>query len=505
MSLPIRVRLTMWFALLLATVITLLGTFLVLQLQSDLRAGLDDTVAAGSRAIVRAYVDDGPTTEDELRADPAGEDFMDAASATLPQQSAAQVLGAGARVLESYGALAGERPLLPDATVAPGGGPALSTVRLGTDGQQYRLRATPFRDLGEDRLLLVAVSMQPVEDAVRRVLVLLLVAGPVTLAVTTVAAHGLARKALRPVERMTSDAQEIGATALDERIAVPAWQDEFWRLAVTLNAMLDRIERGVMDRHRLIADASHELRTPLAVMRAELDVSLRGDELPPAAREVLESAREEVDRMGRTVDNLLALAAADEGRLELLTVRVQLRRVVEDALAPLRLLAAAKEVSLTVEGGRWEAQADPHRLGLALTNLIENAIKFTPSGGGVRVSTWRHADEVGVTVSDGGPGVAEGDRELLFDRYYRADSERTHSMRGTGLGLAIARQVAIAHGGRIWVDSELGVGSAFSLALPSWRTLGVDGADQPADAAAPDDADRPGDTSPRLGDLAPKA
>ena len=145
--------------------------------------------------------------------------------------------------------------------------------------------------------------------------------------------------------------------------------------------MLDRLERGVEEKHRLVADASHELRTPLAAMRAELDVSLMDDDLPPAGREVLESTREEVDRMSRIVDNLLTLARVDEGRLELLTTRVDLGEAAIDAAArPLRPLATAKHVQLELNGAHCEAQADPQRLHQALTNFIENAIKFTHAG-----------------------------------------------------------------------------------------------------------------------------
>jgi heavy metal sensor kinase len=332
----------------------------------------------------------------------------------------------------------------------------------------------PYRTAGEQHYLVVGLSLQPVEDAVRRVLVLLLVAGPAALLASAFAAYWLSRKALRPVERMASDAQEIGTDRLYERVEVPTARDELGHLAVTLNAMLDRIERGVIDKRRLVADASHALRTPLAVMRAELDVSLRGDDLSPAAREVLESAREEVDRMARTVDNLIALAQTDEGRLELLTVPVDLRRAVHESAQPLRLLASANDVSMVLEGEPEQALADPQRLQLALTNLIENALKFSPPGSTVTVSSWRRDGEVGVTVRDEGPGIPEADREHLFDRYYRAGSARARNLSGSGLGLAICREVAIAHGGRIWVDSTVGEGSAFTLALPRWRALGLD-------------------------------
>ena len=474
MSTSIRVRLTTWYAALLTVVILGLGTFLVLQLQTDLRRAVEGQALASSTTLIHDIAD-GPEEIEansllDLTEDAKG--FERAARAALPTGGAAQVLDSQGRVLARYGAVAGDEPLVStDARRAAEGGPGTFTARLGKDQESYRVRVTAFVDHSRGVVLVVAVSLQPVEDAVQRVLVLLLIAGPAALAVTALGAYWLAYRALRPLERMTSDAQEIGTDRLHERVAVPAASDEVGHLALTLNAMLDRIERGVLDKRRLVADASHELRTPLAVMRAEIDVSLRGDELSPAAREVLHSAVDEVDRMGRTVDNLLTLAEVEQDRLELLTVRVGLRQAIEDGARPLRTLAAAKGVTLVLEGGRWDAQADPHRLHLALTNLIENAIKFTPAGGSVHVLTWQREGEVGVTVTDDGPGVPHKDREHLFDRFYRVDSARGSKIEGSGLGLAICREVALAHGGRIWVDSKIGQGSAFSLALPGWRSL----------------------------------
>ena len=138
------------------------------------------------------------------------------------------------------------------------------------------------------------------------------------------------------------------------------------------------------------------------------------------------------------------------------------------------MLASAKQVSLLAEGGPLEAQADPQRLHLALTNLIENAIKFTPPGSIVRVTSWRRGSEVGVTVSDEGPGIPAKDREHLFDRYYRAESARGRNVGGSGLGLAICHEVALAHGGRLWFEDAFGGGSTFFLALPSWRAMQIE-------------------------------
>jgi two-component system, OmpR family, sensor kinase len=461
-SLPIRVRLTAWYALLMAAIVVALGAFLVLQLRTDLRQAVDEKVEASSIRIERAYKDEG------------AEDFRDVALTVLPHEDgAAQLLDESGRVRLRHGSVAAGPPLAPaDARAAAlAGEPALFAARVGVDRERYSLRVSAFRDGGRRWVLVVAESLEDVEEEVRRVLVLLLLAGPAALAATALGGYWLARKALRPVDRMTSNARAIGIDRLHERITVPRSADEIGQLAVTLNAMLDRLEHGVKQKRRLIADASHELRTPLAVMRAELDVSLRGDEMSADARGVLESVREEVDRMSRTVDNLLTLAQVDEGRLELLTAQVDLAEALDAAARPLLPLAVAKGVALQVEGDGLTAKADPQRLNQALTNLIENAIKFTPAGGEVRVSAWRAGGEVGVTVADDGPGVPPEAREHLFDRFYRVDSARRRDVGGSGLGLAICREIAVAHGGHVWVESEEGRGSAFSLALPADRAL----------------------------------
>jgi heavy metal sensor kinase len=457
--LPIRARLTAWYAALLAAIVVALGAFLVLQLDSDLQAAVDRHVRESAVHIARAYSAEGP------------EDFRDASRTALAADGIAQVLEPGGRVLHTTGPLSRTVALAgADARAsALRSGPHIETVQLGRHLEAYRAVVMPVRRLGSVRLLVVAESLDEASESVERVLLLLLFAGPAALAATALGGWWLARKALRPVERMTSEAAQIGIDRLHDRVEVPRVRDEVGGLAVTLNAMLDRLEQGVREKHRLIADASHELRTPLAVMRAEIDVSLRGDYLPPAACAVLESAREEVDRMSRTVDNLLTLAQVDEGRLQLLVTPVSLLDAIDAAARPLRPLAEAKDVELTVEGEPCSVLADPQRLHQALTNFIENAIKFTQPGGEVRVTTWRGRGEVGVTVSDNGPGMPAAARLHVFDRFYRVDHARGREAGGSGLGLAICREVATAHGGRVWVDSEEGKGSEFSLALPLTR------------------------------------
>ena len=456
MRLPIRVRLTAWYAALLAAIIVWLGVFVVLQLRADLQGTVDRELRAASGEIRQGYEAEGP------------EDFLDVSRTVLPRRDGmAQLLDGGGRVLLSSSETG--QPLVPANAVSAAleGQQRLLTVRLQGHSGRFRAMVSPVRRLGQQQVLAVAESLREVDNSVQRVLILLLFAGPAALAATALGGWWLARKALLPVARMTSEAQQIGIDRLDERLAVPRTRDEISHLGVTLNAMLDRLEQGVKEKHQLIADASHELRTPLAAMRTELDVSLQVDELSAGERALLESVREEVDKMSRTVENLLTLAEADEGRLKLIPVPVQLREAIDAAARPLRPLAATKQLRLDIGAEPGETQADPHLLQQALSNLIENAVKYSPAGGEVRVRASRENDEVVFTVSDDGPGIPAEARAHIFDRFYRVDGARSREAGGSGLGLAICREIASAHGGRVWVESEEGRGSAFSLALPA--------------------------------------
>jgi heavy metal sensor kinase len=448
---PIRVRLTAWYAGVLAVILVALGAFVVIELRAHLRDTLDGTLGADAREIARGYVLEGVG------------DFRDVSRTVLPADGTAQLLDTAGRVLSSIGAPAGRTPMLSDARSAVG---HTVTARLGASGQRYRVVATPVRHRGRDRMVVVAESLHDVDRAANSALTLLLIGGPVALLATAAGGWWLARQSLRPVDRMAATAEAIRIDHLNERIPVVRAGDELGRLAVTFNAMLDRVESGVDERRRLIADASHDLRTPLAAMRTELDVQLRDPELPPSARTVLESNREEVALMSRMVDNLLTLAQADDGHLDLLKTDVDVDHAIETAVRPLRPLADVKGVVLEVDGDAGATRADAQRLHQALTNLVDNAIKFTPAGGRVTVTGWRTETEAGVTVSDTGPGIPDDAREQIFERFYRVDPARGRDVPGSGLGLAICREIAAAHGGRLWVEGREGEGSAFSLALP---------------------------------------
>ena len=460
MRLPIRVRLTAWYIAVLAAIIGVLGPFVVLQFRADMRAAVDRDVRRTWLPLARQYAAAGL------------QDYASYSATVMPRHGADQVFDSGGRLLASWGPPDIRGSIVPVRGRADAlrGRARMMTVSLGTESEPYRVLVAPVDRLGQRHVLAVAAPLQPVEDSVERVLALLLFTVPAALVAASLAGWWLARKALRPVDRMTSKAEQIGIDRLDERIGVPRGADELAHLAVTLNAMLDRLQQGVAEKQRFVAHASHDLRTPLAVMRAELDVHLRGA-LSASTRVVLESVREEVDRMSRTVDNLLTLAQADEGRLQVLTARVAVADAIEAAIRPLESAAAAKELDLEVSSELADpdagyVEADAYRLQQVLTNLVENAIKYTPPSGSVRVVSWQRADEVGVTVSDTGPGIPADALDSVFERFFRVDGARGRASGGSGLGLAICREIASAHGGRVWVESEEGKGSAFSVALP---------------------------------------
>jgi signal transduction histidine kinase len=457
--------------LVLAAVVVGLGAFVVTRLRADLTSNLDSSLRSAASQIALGYHAEGAL------------DFRDVAHTVLPgpryHGSGAQILDLSGPVAVSEGDPLVETPVLTVGEVrrVSSGRELVRDVRLGTPPEHLRAVALPVTRHGRHQVLVVVESLAAVDRAVHRVLILLLIGSGAALAIVGLGGWWIARKALRPVERMTTHAERIGIAEIREhRIAVPRVRDELSHLARTLNAMLDRLQQGVQGRERLIADASHELRAPLAAMRSELEVSLRHDELPEGARAVLSSARDEVVRMGWIVDNLLTLARVDEGRLELLVGPQNLREVAEAAARTHRLAAEAAGVEVIVEGDAGLVDGDRDRLQQVISNLLDNSIRVAPTRSTVRVSLWRSETEAGFTVSDEGPGVPPEERDRIFERFARRDRARARTG-GAGLGLAICREIVHAHGGRLWVQGRTPRGSAFTVALVVGKPTSAVGAE----------------------------
>ncbi len=455
MNAPIRVRMTAWYLALLACVMAGVGAFVILRLGADLTDATDRSLRPALDQIATGYAREGfPEFHDQ------------SATVLADERAGSQILDPSGRVLRSYGDPVSITPMLgPRDTPHLGARPVIASGRL--KGSHFRIAAEAVTRKGQRQVVVAAASLAPVDRSVHRVLILLLLALPAALLATAAAGWWLARRAMLPIDRMIGTAEAIGPADLRDRVAVPATRDEVAHLARTLNTMLDRIQLGVDAQQRLVADTSHELRTPLATMRTELDVSLRADELSPPARQILESTREEVDRMSATVEDLLTLARSDEHSLRLADEPVDLARLAAEAIERLDTHAQRHGVAVIAEGPPAWTRGDADRLGHVLRNLVDNAVKFSPAGGRVTVRSWTAVGEVGVTIEDDGPGIPEELRERVFDRFFRVDRSRTRMTGGSGLGLAIARAVVEAHGGHIAVQRSQPRGSAFTIALPA--------------------------------------
>jgi signal transduction histidine kinase len=297
-------------------------------------------------------------------------------------------------------------------------------------------------------------------EALEPLLLALVVAGPVVLALATLVAYWLAGAALRPVELMRREAAEISAGGPGRRLPVPAARDEIGRLAVTLNAMLDRLELALERERRFVADASHELRTPLASLRAELELALRRERPPAELRAALRSAAEETARLSQLAEDLLVLARADGGTLPLRRERVDIAALLGTVRERFAARTAQASRRLEVHAAPDLAvRGDRLRLEQALGNLVENALRH--GGGTITMRSIPSNGGVAVDVDDEGDGFDDVGPQEAFHPFVRGRG--SSSTVGAGLGLAIVEAIARAHGGSTHVASG-----------PAGTTVGID-------------------------------
>jgi heavy metal sensor kinase len=331
-----------------------------------------------------------------------------------------------------------------------------------------RILTWPVHQAGRvTSVLQVGMSLESVSAARRRFLLVMAAVLPLGLLSAGGGGWLLARRALKPVDRMTEAARRISAEHLEDRLETRGTDDELDRLAHTLNDMLGRLDAAFRQVRQFSADASHELQTPLTILKGELEVALRSPRSPEEYRRVLTSALEESERLAHLVEGLLLLARADSGVLRMDRHSMDLAPLVVDVCEQVRILAETHAVAL--ELGPIEAitmEGDEAQLRRLLLNLVDNAIKYTPPGGRVTLTLQRDGGWAGLRVSDTGVGLAPEEQERIFQRFYRATKTRLRDEGGAGLGLCIARSIAEAHGGRLEVESAPGRGSTFTVLLP---------------------------------------
>jgi heavy metal sensor kinase len=282
------------------------------------------------------------------------------------------------------------------------------------------------------------------------------------------AAAWLSSRWLTSLRAIAESARQLGEQDLPrQRLPVPAKEPELAEFALVCNEMLDRIETAYATRKQFIADAAHELRTPLTILRGEIDVTLRRDRDPERYRQVLNSNREEIERLCRLLDSLLLLARADAGKAVLTNEPIQLAALCRTVVKRMKPLAEQQRIQLECDGNdAVTVVGDSIALEHIVTNLVDNALRHTPAGERVSVDVSSENGEAKMVVSDTGRGIPSEALPNLFKRFYRVEGTRSTKHSGAGLGLAIVQALAQAHGGRVTVQSRLGQGSVFTVCLP---------------------------------------
>jgi two-component system OmpR family sensor kinase/two-component system sensor histidine kinase BaeS len=273
------------------------------------------------------------------------------------------------------------------------------------------------------------------------------------------------RSITAPLNRLTRAAHGVATGDLAQRVQINSG-DEIADLGAAFNSMAENLQRGEQIRREMTADIAHELRTPLSVIQGNLEAVLDG--VYPADAEHIQPALDQAQLLARLVEDLRTLALAEAGQLSLDRQPTDATALVKRVVASFEPKAADKRVTLTVDAppSPPPVHADGQRIAQVLTNLLGNALRYTPEGGRVDARLQTESRSVLIAISDTGPGISTQDRPHIFDRFYRADKSRSREGGGSGLGLAIARSIVEAHGGRIWAESKTGQGTTITFTLP---------------------------------------
>lgn len=349
-------------------------------------------------------------------------------------------------------------------------GKATYETLTGKSGFRVRVLTTPV--FGNQELigviqtgLLMVLDMYTMGRFLLQVVVVVIFLG---LPLAAGSGWMLARRALAPIERMEKTVQRISAEHLDQRLEESGAGDELDRLSGVLNAMLERFALSFDQIRQFHVNASHQLKSPLANQQAGLGLALQKPRSPTEYQKFIKRALEQSKRMAESVKGLLLLAQADNGKLMPDTLKkVDVDQLLKEICKDVQSRAQSCGISVALKPlESCTVSGDPDLLRNTLSNLVDNAVKYTPDGGRVTLSLKCHENSVYLMVHDTGIGVPDDEKEKIFRPFYRGGSARDHDAKGTGLGLSLARAVVEAHGGTLQVASRHGEGSTFTVCLP---------------------------------------
>lgn len=487
----LRLRLTLWYTALLGATLILfsvgvysaLATNLWAQTLQDADRQAKDLAIALTRQLEGEIVVGRPLTSQLIR-------LEDVSVEAFANNAFAQFIGLDGSILRQSAVL--EQLLVPQYKNA------LPSIRrnqahyyyfdIGNGAGHALVYSVPVRAAGQIvGAVQVIQNVKSVEDTVAQTSRYLILGTALSLILAAIMGAVLARRALAPIETITQTASSITRTKdLEQRLNIPNDASEVGDLAATFNEMLDRIQRLFRTQERLVADVSHELRTPLTTMQGNLEILQRfaataatGQPQSAVFAETLQETLREVEgettRMTWLINDLLLLAQADSGALRLQMAPVEMDTLLLEVYRQTKRLAEQRNGSTLWDirlGSEDQALVwgDRERLRQLLLNLADNALKYTPDGGIIRLSLENKEGWVRVAVSDTGMGIPAEQQEQIFERFYRTDKARSRELGGSGLGLSIVQWIAQAHNGRVTVESKVQVGSTFTLWLPELQS-----------------------------------
>src|SRR5215510_8519041 len=469
--LSLRVKLTLYYIAILSVVLLLFGMSIYAYLSRSLLMTIDDSLSYTLKNI------------DLKMALSAGIDLSNNQLPGIDDQEHLLLLSPQiTQVIDNQGLITDQ--MVPQNVQLPVNIDELRKLEIGNNdfktvkmpnGESYRIATRRVKDYEGNGSYYIRLgqSLESIQKARRSLLIILGVAIPLVLLLGSLGGLLLANQALRPVDRITRAAEQIGAGDLTERVPAPAKMDEIGRLAATFNRMISRLQAAFERQRQFTSDASHEMRTPLAVMRGDIEITLRRERSNEEYKRALTSNLEEIMRLSRLVEDLLMLARGDAGRIELRCESVDLNDVCRRMAEYIAPLADQRDQTLIYEPppGAETApvviSADLLRIKQLLLNLLDNAIKYTERRGRVALGLKTEENVAVITVADTGRGIPPEDMPHIFERFFRRSAKTAdRTAAGFGLGLSIVKWIVDSHGGRIEAKSEVGKGTEFTVRLP---------------------------------------
>ena len=449
---PIRIKLTLWYVLFLGVILFAFSVSIYAILSAQLHSEADSSLRIVSSQLLAniEIVQDLPIFRKTV-------EMESLSNRLLAEGFAVRLMDGSGSIVEGFGPFGILKASL-----------ELSDREFTTVSTSVGVWRIFTVKIGQWGWMQVGESLSSVRIALFRLSRLMLILGPTIIILAVLGGFYMAKKSLEPVERITLLAEEISVEKLNKRLNLTLPNDELGHLASTFDGMLERLEESVKKQRQFTSDAAHELRTPLTAIRSIVDVTLHRDRDSDEYVNALVQIQNEIERLSSIIDDLLVITRLEnslqKGDYKVFPAGV----LIEDVLDTIAVLAKEKNIHIMTEiPSDLEIAGDRQKLSRAIFNLVDNAIKYTPEGGQIRISGEKDQsrEEVEILIEDSGIGIPVDEIDKIFDRFYRVDKARSET-RGTGLGLSIAQEIVKAHNGTITVKSSSQQGSIFRVTLP---------------------------------------